>query len=386
MQETQETWAWSLGQEDPLEKERATYSSIPWIEEPGGLQSMWLQRVGHKWTHVHILYPFWLRLCTWWCKCPQGLITTFVAILAASECTPPTSTRASASQSITRRPRSGRGLLSPRTASWRMTVGRQTSHVPHTFCGERLGGIFQPMSQSYPAGLTPSCPQMVNDLIMNWLLTLGPSLASSYSLRVLFRITSKINYLPSNPCLRICFWENLNGDSFLFFLVFWAGTITFEPYKLLLSFICCHIFHLILHLPPVLYSLKTQGAQPSALWQPSGMGWGMEWGGSSGGRGHIYTHGWFMLMYGRGQHNIVKQLCACARLLQSYSTLYGPMDCSPPGSSVHGILQARILEWISMCSSRGSSQPRDWTHISCTAGKFFTGAPPEKPCKAIILQ
>ena len=41
------------------------------------------------------------------------------------------------------------------------------------------------------------------------------------------------------------------------------------------------------------------------------------------------------------------------------------MDCSPPGSSVHGILQARILEWVDMPSSRGSSQPRDRTHISC---------------------
>ena len=40
-----------------------------------------------------------------------------------------------------------------------------------------------------------------------------------------------------------------------------------------------------------------------------------------------------------------------------------PMDCSPPGSSVHGILWARILDWVSMPSSRGSSQPRDWTHI-----------------------
>ena len=68
---------------------------------------------------------------------------------------------------------------------------------------EKLGGIFQPMSQSHPAGPTPSCPQVVNDLIMNWLLTLGPSLASSHSPWVLFKITSKINYLPSNPCFRI---------------------------------------------------------------------------------------------------------------------------------------------------------------------------------------
>ena len=48
------------------------------------------------------------------------------------------------------------------------------------------------------------------------------------------------------------------------------------------------------------------------------------------------------------------------------------MDCSPPGSSVHGILQARILEWVAMSSSRGSSQPRDRAQVSHTAGRFFT--------------
>ena len=48
------------------------------------------------------------------------------------------------------------------------------------------------------------------------------------------------------------------------------------------------------------------------------------------------------------------------------------MDCSPPGSSVHGILQARILEWIAIPFSRGSSQPRDWTQVSCITGRFFT--------------
>ena len=49
--------------------------------------------------------------------------------------------------------------------------------------------------------------------------------------------------------------------------------------------------------------------------------------------------------------------------------LCNPMDCSPPGSSVHGILQATILEWVTMPLSRGSSQPRDQTLI---AGSFFT--------------
>ena len=57
---------------------------------------------------------------------------------------------------------------------------------------------------------------------------------------------------------------------------------------------------------------------------------------------------------------------------QSCLTLCDPMDYSPPGSSVHGILQATILEWVAMPSSRGSSQPRDQTQISWIAGKFFT--------------
>ena len=49
---------------------------------------------------------------------------------------------------------------------------------------------------------------------------------------------------------------------------------------------------------------------------------------------------------------------------KSCLTLCDPMDHSPPGSSVHGILQARIPEWVAMPSSRGSSWPRDWTHVS----------------------
>ena len=44
-----------------------------------------------------------------------------------------------------------------------------------------------------------------------------------------------------------------------------------------------------------------------------------------------------------------------------------PMGCNPPGSSVHGILQARILEWVVISFSRGSSWPRDWTHVSCVS-------------------
>ena len=56
--------------------------------------------------------------------------------------------------------------------------------------------------------------------------------------------------------------------------------------------------------------------------------------------------------------------CVHAKLLQSCPTLCNSRDCSPPGSSVHGILQARILEWIAGPSSRASSWPRDWTCVS----------------------
>ena len=60
---------------------------------------------------------------------------------------------------------------------------------------------------------------------------------------------------------------------------------------------------------------------------------------------------------------LVTQLCL---------TLCDPMAYSLPGSSVLGILQARILEWVAISSSRGSSHPRDQTLISCIAGRFFT--------------
>ena len=65
-------------------------------------------------------------------------------------------------------------------------------------------------------------------------------------------------------------------------------------------------------------------------------------------------------------------LCWAALSCQSGPTLCDLMDCSPLGFSVHGILQARILERVAMFSSRGSSQPRDWTQVSWIAGRFFT--------------
>ena len=69
-----------------------------------------------------------------------------------------------------------------------------------------------------------------------------------------------------------------------------------------------------------------------------------------------------------GPWNFYHFVCLVA---QSCPTHCDPRDCSPPGSSVHGISQARILEWVAMLSSRGSLQPRDWTQVSCKAGRFF---------------
>ena len=59
-------------------------------------------------------------------------------------------------------------------------------------------------------------------------------------------------------------------------------------------------------------------------------------------------------------------------VIQSCPTLWDPVDCSPPGSSIHGILQVRILEWVAIPFSRGPSRPRDQTWVSHIAGRLFT--------------
>ena len=64
---------------------------------------------------------------------------------------------------------------------------------------------------------------------------------------------------------------------------------------------------------------------------------------------------------------------------QSCPTLCNLLDFSLPGSSVHGVLQAKLLEWVAIFSSRGSSWPRDWTQVSCTTGGFLLSEPPGKP-------
>ena len=74
---------------------------------------------------------------------------------------------------------------------------------------------------------------------------------------------------------------------------------------------------------------------------------------------------WETLVYDLARY-LDKYHASMRRVLSRFSPvrLCDPMDCSPPGSSVHGILQARILQWVAIPSSRGTSQPRDQTSFS----------------------
>ena len=87
-------------------------------------------------------------------------------------------------------------------------------------------------------------------------------------------------------------------------------------------------------------------------------------------------------------HLILVRMHACvpAKSLQSCPTLCDPVDYSLTGSSVHGILQARTLEWAAMSSSRGSSWPGDRTCISYTTGGFLTVEPLGKPVTMAIIK
>ena len=93
------------------------------------------------------------------------------------------------------------------------------------------------------------------------------------------------------------------------------------------------------------------------------------------------SHGFWLPKY------IPAVSCVLSRSVMS--DLFDPMDCSLPGSSGHGILQARVLEWVAVPSSRGSSQPRDWTCVSLCCLHWQAGslplAPPGKP-RAYLLR
>ena len=79
-------------------------------------------------------------------------------------------------------------------------------------------------------------------------------------------------------------------------------------------------------------------------------------------------------------------MCVCS-VTQSCPILCNPMDCSPPGFSIHGISQARILKWVAMPSSRGSSRPRDRTHVFCIGRQILYHWPTrEAPNITFILK
>ena len=87
----------------------------------------------------------------------------------------------------------------------------------------------------------------------------------------------------------------------------------------------------------------------------------------------------FLIVFSRGKLWVDLWLkthsCLCS-VTQSCLTLCDPLDCSPPDSSVHGISQARRLEWVAISFLRGSSSLRNLTHVSCIAGRFFTAECP----------
>ena len=93
--------------------------------------------------------------------------------------------------------------------------------------------------------------------------------------------------------------------------------------------------------------------------------------------GSRISHGPLLLFCQQNHYYTIN--CCCCLVTRLCPTLCNPMDCSPPGSSVHGLLQARILEWEAIAFSRVSCPPGDWTHVSCTAEGFFITEPPGKP-------
>ena len=97
-------------------------------------------------------------------------------------------------------------------------------------------------------------------------------------------------------------------------------------------------------------------------------------------KAHVWAQGRYFILWKPTQSRAgqpgsallqVDNVC-CVKSL-SCPTLCDPMDWSPPGSSVHGILQARMLEWVAMLSSRGSFRPRDQTWVSCVSCFFPIG-------------
>ena len=86
---------------------------------------------------------------------------------------------------------------------------------------------------------------------------------------------------------------------------------------------------------------------------------------------YIYLS-FFNILFHYGFHRIVNMLYSCCVVAKSCLTFCDTMDYSPPGSSVHGVLLARILEWVAISFSRGSSQTKDQTRVSCIGRQILT--------------
>ena len=101
----------------------------------------------------------------------------------------------------------------------------------------------------------------------------------------------------------------------------------------------------------------------------------LEWVAISFSKGSSWPRDWTKFFHTTGRLFTIwspREAKTYMKLTRSCLTTCGPMDCSLPGCSIHGILQARILEWVAVPFSRGSSQPRDRTQVSHIAGEFFS--------------
>ena len=90
----------------------------------------------------------------------------------------------------------------------------------------------------------------------------------------------------------------------------------------------------------------------------------------------------FFFFFNKLEFSCFTMFCFCACMLSHFSCVWRSVTLwtvAFQAPLVHGILQARILEWVALPSSRGTSWPRDWTRVSCIAGSFFTAELPGKP-------
>ena len=87
---------------------------------------------------------------------------------------------------------------------------------------------------------------------------------------------------------------------------------------------------------------------------------------------NLRTEPWTELLHSKILYSLSHWKWSESEVAQSCPTLCDLMDCNSPGSSVHGIFQARVLEWVAISFSRGSSRPRDRTQVSRIIGRCFT--------------